>query len=515
MRSGRCRCPKGFQRVRRGTRRYRCVRQPDGRVDGGSSGGRRTTPKSTSVPTTPPQITSPGRSDTAGDGDGGAFVVSLPDRRPPGPPPPDNQPINIAGEVMVSVPGTATDATPAEIAADYGLTVRDTTPVPLLNETIVLFGIPGETAAGDVADLLTNDPRVSGAQPNFAYRPPPATSAGPVPADTLPPVDEPDDGDGSQGPTDRKARADEPIDPGHYDVQYALRKLGAPTAHNRALGRRTTVAVIDSGIDGTHPDLTGAITAVLDTLTLIEGAQVSPGDQDASDGIADIMEARDENGHGTAVAGIIAGRGLTVGIAPAAELLAVRAFAQSVDGDRHATSYRLLKGINWSLGQDARVLNMSFVGPEDPLIARAIAAAQTNGALIVAAAGNNGPEAPPAFPAAYPKVIAVTATDPDDNLYDAANRGDYITVAAPGVDILAPAPGDAHEIRSGTSFAAAYVSGVVALMLEVDPDLSANEVRAILGESATDLGPRGIDSQFGAGRVSADAALSHKRLNAD
>ena len=90
----------------------------------------------------------------------------------------------------------------------------------------------------------------------------------------------------------------------------------------------------------------------------------------------------------------------------------------------------------------------------------------------MAAAGNAGPKSPPLFPAADPNVIAVTATDVDDKLYQSANRGKHIAVAAPGVDLLLPAPAAGYQMTSGTSFAAAEVSGIVALMLERKPDLS-------------------------------------------
>ena len=150
---------------------------------------------------------------------------------------------------------------------------------------------------------------------------------------------------------------------------------------------------------------------------------------------------------------------------------------------------------------------MSFTGPNDSLLEESVKAAGAKGAIIIAAAGNGGPQAPPAYPAAYPGVIAVTAIDVADRLYPLANRGNYISVAAPGVDVLAPSGNHAHQIVSGTSYAAAHVSGIVALMIERYPTLDAEAARVALTAAAIDLGPPGPDDQFGAGAVNAFTAL--------
>jgi subtilisin family serine protease len=129
------------------------------------------------------------------------------------------------------------------------------------------------------------------------------------------------------------------------------------------------------------------------------------------------------------------------------------------------------------------------------------------GIVMVAAAGNAGPTAPPAYPAAYPGVIAVTAVDAADRRYMHANRGRYIAIAAPGVDVLAPVDGGQHELLSGTSFATAYVSGIAALLLERDPSLDPAAVARLIAAAADDLGPVGRDDDFGAGRINALEAL--------
>jgi subtilisin family serine protease len=127
--------------------------------------------------------------------------------------------------------------------------------------------------------------------------------------------------------------------------------------------------------------------------------------------------------------------------------------------------------------------------------------------VLVAAVGNLGANSPPQFPAADPNVIAVSATDPEDKLFTASNRGRHVAVSAPGVDILVPAPDANYQLTSGTSFAAAHVSGIVALILERRPGLTPSAVRDILLSTAKDLGPAGQDDQFGAGLADAYQAI--------
>ena len=167
-----------------------------------------------------------------------------------------------------------------------------------------------------------------------------------------------------------------------------------------------------------------------------------------------------------------------LGTAPRVGLLTVRAFstrANSAEG----TTFNILKGLDWAATQGARVVNMSFAGPSDPRLRDALAKAKQKGMVLIAAAGNAGPNSPPLYPAADPNVIAVTATDSNDALFTGANRGKHIAVAAPGVDILAPAPDGTYQFTTGTSVAAAEVSGVAALLIERNPLLTPDEVKKI------------------------------------
>jgi subtilisin family serine protease len=191
-----------------------------------------------------------------------------------------------------------------------------------------------------------------------------------------------------------------------------------------------------------------------------------------------------------------------LGAAPSVNLLAVRAFGAAAVG-ADGTTFNILKGLDWAAGQGARIINLSFTGPSDPLLARALAALHQKGTILIAAVGNAGPKSPPLYPAADPNVIAVTATDADDQLFSMSNRGAYIAVAAPGTDVLVLAPDGAYQLSSGTSFAAAYITGIAALMLERKPGLDPDALKKALQATAKDLGPKGRDDQFGAGLADA------------
>jgi subtilisin family serine protease len=266
-------------------------------------------------------------------------------------------------------------------------------------------------------------------------------------------------------------------------AQYALAKLRLPEAHALAKGESVLVAVIDTPIDATHPDLAGVVTASFDAT----GAADKP------------------HSHGTGIAGVIAAHGKLTGAAPAVKVLAAHAFgSKGSDG----TSLSILKSLEWAGKSHASVINMSFAGPADPEMRIMFAALHTKGTVLIAAAGNAGPNSKPLYPAADPDVIAVTATDADDKLFAKANRGTHIAVAAPGVNILAAAPNGAYQMQSGTSFAAAQISGIAALLLERNPKLDAAAIRRILMTTARDLGAPGHDDQFGAGLADALSAVT-------
>ena len=268
-------------------------------------------------------------------------------------------------------------------------------------------------------------------------------------------------------------------------AQYELAKLHLPQAHALAKGDNVLVAVIDSGVDANHPELAGAIAETYDTLS----PPMTP------------------HKHGTAIAGLIAAHGKLMGAAPARAYPGDPRLRSGTGASAEGTTFNILKGLDWAAANGARIINMSFAGPPDPAIHRSLAAAHKKGIVLVAAAGNAGPKSPPLYPAADPNVIAVTATDADDKLFPQSNRGRYIAVAAPGAQILVAIPDGGYEVASGTSYSAAEVSGIVALMLERKSDLTPDKVRDILLATAKDLGPKGRDIMFGAGLADAYGAL--------
>jgi hypothetical protein len=272
-------------------------------------------------------------------------------------------------------------------------------------------------------------------------------------------------------------------------AQYILDKMHLPQAHELARGDRVLVAVIDSGVDVANPDLAGDIAGTFDAVGSGAGA-FKP------------------HSHGTAIAGAIAAHGRLMGAAPAAQILAVRAFSGETADE--GTTFAIMSGLSWAVGHGARVINMSFAGPQDPGIARSLAAAHDRGVVLVAAAGNKGAKSPPLYPAADPSVIAVTSTDAADQLPVFANRGRYVAVAAPGVDLMLLGLNGTLQFSSGTSFSAAYVSGTAALMLERKPDLGPDALRQALTGTAHHLGPvaaKPADEQSGAGLVDAYRAV--------
>jgi Subtilase family len=281
------------------------------------------------------------------------------------------------------------------------------------------------------------------------------------------------------------ARSEQPParDPTIERLQYAVGKLNLAQAHRVVRGGEVLVAVIDSRVDSAHPELAGAVVREIDVLDDRDGKPHS---------------------HGTAMAGAIVAKARLMGVAPDARLIAVRAFSVTSGGTASGTSFALTHGLDRAVAEGARIVNLSFAGPPDPLLSRALKAARERGVVLIAAAGNAGPRAAPLHPAADPNVIAVTATDASDKVYRGANRGKHIAVAAPGVDILVPGPQEAYEMSTGTSIAAAHVSGVAALLMARNPALDPDGVRKVLTGSARGLGAR---DEYGAGLTDAYNAL--------
>ena len=357
----------------------------------------------------------------------------------------------VPGELVAEIDGSLTSAEADELARRYRLERISSQDFPLIGATIGLFRIIDRRPVEIASREFATDARVRSVQLNFRYL-----------------------------LQQQKVAATEG-DP----AQYAVAKLRLTEAHTLAHGANVTIAVIDSGIDTKHPELANSVAASFDALGSKEGPHV----------------------HGTGIAGAIVSHARLMGSAPQARILGIRAFGVAPNG-AESTSFVILKALNYAAEHGAQIINMSFAGPKDMLIERGIAATAARGIVLVAASGNAGSKSPPLYPAANPNVIAVSATDAQDKLFAASNRGNHIALAAPGVDIFLPAPDEKYQMTSGTSFSAAYVSGLAALILERNPALKPSEVRAILVKTARDLGAPGRDDLFGAGEADAFAAVN-------
>ncbi|WP_245452614.1 S8 family serine peptidase [Bradyrhizobium sp. C9] len=369
----------------------------------------------------------------------------------------------VPNELVAEIDGTLSETLTDALAGRHGLRRIASQNIPLLGATIGLFRTAGNRSVDAVARELASDSRVRSVQPNYRYA----------------------------------LQDQKPAAGGSDPAQYAQTQLHLPEAHRLARGMNVTIAVIDSGIDAAHPELANTVADTFDAL----GSKDGP------------------HAHGTAVAGVIAARVRLTGSAPEVRILAIRAFGTAAGG-AESTSYVILKSLDYAVAHGAQIVNMSFAGPQDALIARAVAAAAAKDVVLVAAAGNAGPKSPPLYPAANPDVIAVGGIDAGERLMAASNRGSYIALAAPGADLLVPVPDGKYQLMSGTSFSAAFVSGIAALVLERSPALKPAEVRKVLTGTARDLGTPGRDDLFGAGEADALAAVmaatnAHVAVSAD
>jgi subtilisin family serine protease len=187
------------------------------------------------------------------------------------------------------------------------------------------------------------------------------------------------------------------------------------------------------------------------------------------------------------------------GLLPNSRIYAADVFRTTRSGKTTTTAAFLAQGIDWLIGRDVDVINISVTGPANDLLEIAVKAAMDKNIPVVASAGNEGPGATPAYPAAYLGVIAVTAVDGRMRLYQNASRGHYVTIAAPGVGVWTPSR-SGGEYRSGTSFAAPFVTAVVAVMKH-GRDLNVSDLRKELAAGTVDLGAPGRDPLYGWGLV--------------
>ncbi len=321
-----------------------------------------------------------------------------------------------------------------------------------------------------------------------------------------------------------------------YGDQWALEAIGLDAAAMASLPEKATpvtVAVIDTGVDAYHPELIGALWRNPNEIPW-------NGKDDDKNGFVDDLhgwnfidentDTRDLNGHGTAVAGIIAAwpgnRAGIAGINPWARIMPLKVADHKGEG----SSIRIARAIHYAADNGARVINISSViGRLSRVVYQAVLYARRRGAIVVAAAGNDGKSVANVSPAALPGVITVTAMRPDGKRAGYSNRGRELEIAAPGIDILSLRarrtdlmrylegdyePGaafvgdDKRYYRvSGTSFAAPFVSGVASLLFSLDPKRTPGQVKRMILHSARDVGVPGYDRFSGYGALDARAAL--------
>jgi len=278
-----------------------------------------------------------------------------------------------------------------------------------------------------------------------------------------------------------------PDDP-DYVYDWHLPKIGAPNAWDTAQGKGITIAILDSGVDTTHPDLQG---------------QLVPGWNfyDGNDNVSDVF------GHGTAVAGIAAAAtNNNLGVASVSfksKIMPMRI----TDTNGYGYYSLMAQALTTAADNGARVANISFLGVS--LSSSVDLAAQymrSKGGVVVIAGGNTGGlrDDPPSD-----ALTAVAATDTVDGEATFSSWGDYIDISAPGVSIRTTKLGGDYGSVSGTSASSPIVAGVYALMMSANPSLQPATLDSVLFDSALDLGPAGTDPYFGAGRVQADIAVTN------
>lgn len=365
-----------------------------------------------------------------------------------------------AGRLMVTLPPAPPalwSRTTAELEQTYRLRTIFSWTMESLGEQCIVFELLNKKrSVADVIRHLHSDPRVGSAQPIATY-------------DVL---------------------AGEPAynDP-YSHLQHNVQALHLEAAHRWATGKGIRIAVIDTGADFDHPDLRGRIVKA--------NSFVDRGEQTFTSDI-----------HGTAVSGVIAATANNqvgiVGVAPQADLLILKACWQKAPGKREAIcdSYTLAKAIDFAILQNAQVLNFSLGGPYDPLLARLLGTALSRGIVVVAADPGDGVRS---FPASQQGVLGIIGLDDLKGEWrrHAPGAPGKDEVGAPSVDILTTVPHGSYDFFSGSSFAAAQVSGIVALLLEKEPKMTPVQIAALLRKTA-----RTVQEPGGADPLEVDACAA-------
>lgn len=267
--------------------------------------------------------------------------------------------------------------------------------------------------------------------------------------------------------------------------EWHIQKIGATTAWDSAFGTGVTIAILDTGVDGTHPDLAGS---------MVQGWNV----YDNNSNTADVY------GHGTKVAGAAAasannGMGVA-GVAGTAKIMPIR-----ISDTTGAASFSAMaSGITWAADHGARVANISYVSADSAAVNSAASYMKSKGGLVTTSAGNYGTDA---LITPTTAMIPVSATDSNDAMASWSSFGAFVALSAPGVGIYTTTNGGGYGSVSGTSFSSPVTAGVIALMMSAKASLTSADVEILLYKSAVDLGATGRDAYYGYGRVDAAAAV--------
>ena len=285
---------------------------------------------------------------------------------------------------------------------------------------------------------------------------------------------------------DRALQLQQTANDPYYTKAWHLPKINAPTAWDQASGSGVTVAILDTGVDATHPDLLGRVVSGWNA--------VDRG-----------YDTTDINGHGTHVAGVVAAstnNGVGVAsIAWSANLMPIRV---SNSSDGYAYYSDIATGLTWAADHGARVANISYDATSSSSISSAAQYMNSKGSVVAVAAGNSGSDLGYAN---NPYMISVSATTSSDLKASWSSFGRYVDVSAPGAGIWTTSRGGGYGSVSGTSFASPATAAVLALIESANSTLAPAQVEDILESSAVDLGTAGYDTYYGAGRIDAAAAV--------
>lgn len=327
------------------------------------------------------------------------------------------------------------------VARALNLQVVETRPLEIFNAQTARYRIPDARSIDAVIAQLNADARVVAADANHLYR----------------------------------------LQQSNFDdARFAPKLIHLSVSRSIGLsGTGIRIGIIDTAVDANSDPLKGRIASTFNALPKVP-----------------LNSSR----HGTLVASLILGGSGFSGVAGRAEIYAARAFDLDASGEGVTDYYAIEGSVRWAASVGVRVLNMSFAGPRNRLLSDTLEKVAARGMFLVASVGNEGPQAPPAFPAAFNWVVGVTALDEQKQVYAKANRGKHVFVAAPGVNVLAAGPGGI-DIVNGTSFATPFISGIAALIIEGTPAATPRQIAVRMRNGTIDLGKRGRDPIFGYGLV--------------